>query len=428
MIVRVDGTVKASVFNRVYLPYLTCERPTQIYFGGSSSGKSVFGAQRRVMDVFNGGRNYLCIRNVKATIKTSIFNETVKVIRRFGLQEYFTVGQSELIITCKNGYQLLFAGLDDVEKVKSITPQKGVITDIDVEEATEIQPNDIRQLNKRLRGKSKYPKRVSLFFNPIMQTSWLYSEYFKHWDDSKTAYQDEQLSILKTTYKDNIRFLDQGDIDRLENETDKYYYDVYTLGNWGVLGNLIFKNWEMRDLHNEFVEIQGKQVCIIDTFDNIKNGLDFGFSQDPSAMPHTHYDKKRQTIYVFGEIYEREMTNDILAKAILDMIQQQYITCDSAEPKSIKELQQLGVRALTAKKGPDSVNFGIDWLQRQKIVVDLKCQNFKNEIQQYKWKEDRDGNVLKVPVDKNNHLLDALRYSYEDEAMGRVMTVVRGFM
>lgn len=417
MIFTVELEIKKGVINDVYRPYLIDDSPVQIYYGGSSSGKSVFVSQKCVIDICKGGRNYLCVRNVKATIRNSMFNEIVKMITRFKLLPYFNVNKSDLVITCVNGYQILFAGLDDVEKIKSITPAKGVITDIWVEEATEVQQNDVRQLQRRLRGISKYPKRVTLTFNPIMKTNWIYVEYFGKWDDSKTSYKDDNISILKTTYKDNLRFLDKGDIALLENETDKYYYDVYTLGNWGVLGNVIFKDWEVRDLSEE------RKV-----FASFKNGLDFGFSQDPAGLIHTHYNPDRKVIYILDEIYEREMTNDVLAKGVKELIEKEYVTCDSEEPKSIKELQQLGIKALPAKKGKDSVNFGIDWLQRQHIVIDLKCQNFKNEIQQYKWKEDKDGNVLKVPVDKNNHLIDALRYAYEDEMMYRKLTAAKGFM
>jgi len=143
--------------------------------------------------------------------------------------------------------------------------------------------------------------------------------------------------------------------------------------------------------------------------------LDFGFAKDPAALIHTHYDRKKKTIYVLDELYMTELTNDVLATEVKKIIGNQLVVCDSAEPKSIKELRQYGVNAIGAKKGKDSVNHGIQWLQQQTIVVDVKCQNMKNELMKYKWKEDKNGNVLPVPVDKDNHLIDALRYAYEDE-------------
>lgn len=400
---KISLNIHKEVFNDAYVPYIYDDTRLQIFYGGSSSGKSYFLAQRAVLDVAQGGRNYLICRNVANTIRKSVYNEIIKAISFFKLDMYFNINKSDMIITCANGYQLLFAGLDDTEKIKSITPEKGVITDIWVEEATETEYKKVKQLNKRLRGRSKAKKRMALSFNPILQSHWIYREHFNNWDDSKVKYKDDHLLILKTTYKDN-RFLTPEDVFDLEHETDKYYYDVYTLGNWGVIGAVIFKNWRVEDL----TEI--KKIA-----SNFKNGLDFGYANDPAAMLHTHYNKARKTIYILDELYGTDMTNDILAAEIKKRIGNQYVICDSEDPKSIAELRQYGVKALGARKGPGSVNHGIQWLQQQNIVIDIKCQNFKNEIQQYKWKEDKDGNVLTVPVDKYNHLLDALRYAYEDE-------------
>ena len=394
--------------NTVYDPFFNADTPrTQIFFGGSASGKSVFLAQRAVFDIMQGKRNYLVIRNVHRTNRGSTFNEICKAINEADIRELFNINKTDMVITSNTGSQILFAGLDDVEKIKSITPAKGVLTDIWIEEATETDRDDVKQLNKRLRGRAEVPKRVTLSFNPILQTHWIYEEYFKNWQDGIWNYSDDDLLILKTIYKHN-NFLEADDIKELESETDPYFHDVYTLGNWGVLGAVIFKNWRVEDL----TELK-------ETFDNHKNGLDFGYGGDPAAVIHTHFDKTRGRIYILDEMYAHELTNDLLADQVKQMVDRQYIVCDSAEPKSIKELNNLGVRALAAKKGKDSVNFGIQWLQRQEIIVDVKCQNFKNELMTYKWKEDARGNTLDIPVDRDNHGIDALRYAYEDEMVER---------
>jgi phage terminase large subunit len=390
------------------MPLLKDQTRTQILFGGSSSGKSVFLAQRCVLDVATQNRNYLCTRKTGNTIRRSTFNEICKAITKFKMGPVFpSINKTEMVITCANGYQILFAGLDDVEKLKSITPQKGPITDIWVEEATETDEDDIKQLDKRLRGLTEggdaVNKRLILSFNPILKSHWIFQRYFGNWVDGENEYKTDDIVILKTTYKDN-RFLAPDDIKALENETDQYYRDVYVLGNWGTLGDVIFKNWEVADLskmRNQFI--------------NRKHGLDFGFSSDPAAMPCTHYDRAHKTIYIYDELYERELTNDMLAKRVKDKVGQDYITGDSAEPKSIAELRGLGVNIKGARKGKDSVNHGIQWLQQQRIVVDVHCVNMKNELQQYQWKQDKDGNSLAVPIDKHNHLMDGLRYAYEDE-------------
>lgn len=400
-----------SVMNEAYLPQLKNMARVQILYGGSSSGKSKFKAQQVVLDTLDdtrtGGRNWLICRQVGRTIRGSVAQEINRIITEWDLREFFSINKTDGTITCVNGYQIIFSGLDDVEKLKSITPAQGAITDVWVEEATETEQDSIKQLLKRQRGGNpKTPKRLHLTFNPIMQLHWIYKTYFSAlgWAEGQVKYNDAQLSILKTTYKEN-KFLTADDIAGLENETDSYYYQVYTLGNWGVLGDVIFTNWRVEDLSG-----------MTDQFTNMRAGLDFGFSSDPAAVGVSHYDKTRKTIYFYKELYETGLTNDVLAERVKDMIGSNRITCDSAEPKSIQELCNNGVSAIGAKKGKDSVNFGIDWLKQQTIVVDKTCINLQNELQQYHWKKDAGGNSLKIPVDKNNHLIDGgLRYAYEGD-------------
>lgn len=405
----VSVRIDPAVFNDVYTPYLDNETRTQIFYGGSSSGKSVFLSQRDVLDVMKGGRNFLVCRQVGRTLRGSVVQEINKVINAWGLRELFNINKTDGTVTCRNGYQIIFAGLDDVEKLKSLTPAKGVITDIRVEEATETDRDTVKQLEKRQRGgDSAIPKRLTLSFNPILQTSWIYKDYFAPiaWTNDQTEHRDGRLSILKTWYTHN-RFLTPDDIYDLEHESDEYFRDVYTFGNWGVLGDVIFKNWEVVDLSGMAAQ-----------FTNHRHGLDFGFSSDPAAVVCTHYDSKNKTIYIHNELYERGLTNDLLAGSVKGMVGYDDIYCDSAEPKSIAELQKYGVQAIGARKGKDSVLHGVQWLQQQRIVIDRSCINMRNELQQYQWRKDKDGNSLRQPVDKHNHLIDALRYAYEDESAG----------
>ena len=401
-----EVNIDPAVFNEIYIPHIKNMRRTQIFFGGAGSGKSVFIAQRAVIDVMRGGRNYLIARQVARTINRSVFNEIVKVINDFNVQSLFTVNKSDFTITCTNNYQILFIGLDDPEKIKSITPRKGVLTDVVVDEATETNKDTIKQLQKRQRGgNSKTQKRFTMLFNPVLKSHWLFTDYFSKigWEDKQTEYYNDNLSIQKTWYIHN-KFLTVGDIADLETETDEYYYNVYTLGNWGTLGDVIFKNWRVEDLSS-----------MADQFTDRRNGLDFGFSSDPAAALVSHYDRMRKTIYIYRELYETGLTNDVLAERVIEMMSSDRVKCDSAEPKSIAELCNKGIDAEGAKKGKDSVNFGIDWLRQQTIIVDKSCINMQNELSQYHWKKDAGGNSLKIPVDKNNHLIDALRYAYEDD-------------
>ncbi|UZQ49846.1 PBSX family phage terminase large subunit [Clostridium kluyveri] len=397
--------IDSKVFNPVYLKYqLNNKNRYQIYYGGSSSGKSFSLAQRTVLNVFNGNRNYLIVRNVQNTIKRSCFNEISKAISSFKIMDYFNINKSDMVITCKlNNRQILFCGLDDPEKIKSITPINGVITDIWVEEATECDYKAVKQLDKRLRGKSSSKKRLVLSFNPILKDHWIYREYFSIWEDNKQYAEKDDVSILKTTYKDN-KFLTDDDIRALENETDQYYYEVYTLGNWGVLGATIFKNWRVEDFSN-----------IEDTFDNHRHGIDWGFADDPFAYIKSHYDKKRKRLYICDEIEAVDMLNEESAPLVREKAGSNRVICDNSEPKSVKEYKRLRINAVSAKKGPGSIEYGIKFLQGLEIIIHPRCQNFRNEISKYKYKEDKNGNILPVPVDKDNHLIDALRYSLEND-------------
>lgn len=397
--------INPDVFNPIYLKHqLNNNNRYQIYFGGSSSGKSFSLAQRTVLDVFKGNRNYLIVRNVQSTLKRSCLNEITKAISNFKLNEYFQVNKTDMIITCKlNNKQILFCGLDDVEKVKSITPIDGVITDIWVEEATETDYKAVKQLDKRLRGKSKVVKRLTLSFNPILKDHWLYTEYFDIWEDDKQYVEKDNVSILKTTYKDN-KFLTEDDIKALENESDKYYYEVYTLGNWGVLGAVIFKNWRVED----FSDIEN-------TFDNFRHGIDWGFADDPFAYVKSHYDRMRRKLYICDEIEAVGLLNREAAPLVSKKANRDLVICDNASPKDVAEFSDLRVNAVSARKGAGSIEYGIKFLQGLEIIIHPRCQSFKNEINKYKYKEDKNGNILPIAVDKDNHLIDALRYSLEND-------------
>lgn len=402
--------------NPAYIPYLNKPQFMQIFFGGSSSGKSYFICQKIVLDNLNGC-NWLICRNVANTIRRSTFNEIKKAISNMGLSQYYRINSTDMLITnTLNGRQIMFAGLDDPEKVKSITPAEDVLHRVFVEEATEIKRDAYMQLKKRLRGKADISKHIIFAFNPILKSHWIYQEFFNEWVENKNYYENDSygktdtkkgigLCILKTTYKDNI-FLTADDRELLENESDPYYYNVYSLGNWGVLGHVIFKNWHVEDLKDK-----------IPTFDKIYNGMDFGFSSDPNALIKVHLDKTRKKIYVFDEWYQAGMNDDELLRVCRSFCGNQYVICDSAEPKTIDFLAMNNIKAVGAVKGADSINRGIRWLQGYEIIVDVRCQNFKNEIESYHWQEDKYGAAMAKPVDKNNHLIDALRYALCDEIL-----------
>jgi phage terminase large subunit len=248
---------------------------------------------------------------------------------------------------------------------------------------------------------------LHLTFNPIYQQHWIYEDYFAavKWETEQTEYTSPELSILKTWYVHN-KFLTEQDISGLLNEKDDYYRNVYTWGNWGVLGDVIFTNWKVEDLSS-----------MADQFTNPRYGLDFGFASHPAGISVSHYDKTRKIIYIHDELYETGLTNDLLSVEALRLCGDGRIIGDSAEPKSIQEMQNHNVNITGAKKGKDSITFGVDWLKQQTIIIDKKCVNHVKEFQQYQCKKDASGNTVSPPkpIDKHNHLIDALRYAYEDD-------------
>jgi phage terminase large subunit len=403
--------IDKRVFNPIYYKYgLKNENSKQLYFGGASSGKSYFLAQRTVLDVLTG-RNYLVVRKSKLSTKKSIFNEIYKSIYNFKVQGLFHINKSDLTITCKvNGAQVIFAGLDDPEKIKSVTAQNGPLTDIFIEEATEIDEGDYRQLTKRLRGFTKHKKRVTLAFNPVLKEHWIYKEFFSIWEDDKQYVEKDGVSILKTTYRDN-KHLSKDDIEMLLSETDSYYREVYIEGNWGVLGKMVFSNYEVKEFDYR-------------SFDNIRNGIDWGFSTDPFAFIRSHYDAKKRELYIFDELYLID-TPDLEAMKLVEQklsSKREMIIADNAEPKSISLWKSKFFNIRPAKKGAGSIQTGIKFLQSLKIYIHPRCVNTKLEFMKYRWKEDRGGNALPTPVDKDNHLIDALRYSLEFDVVEKQNT------
>ena len=398
-------TLRGDFINKVYKPHLGNTHRYQIYFGGAGSGKSVFLATRCVLDAL-AGRNILIVRQVARTLQKSCWNEVNKAISRLGLSHLFSVSKSDMLLTARNnGAQILFAGLDDVEKIKSLTPARGALTDIWIEEATECQYRDFKQLDKRLRGISRHPKRLSLSFNPIARTHWIYKEFFSIWRDGRPYAESPQVSILKTTYKDN-RFLTPDDRLALENERDPYFYQVYTLGNWGVAGDVIFTNWRVEALPDP---VPGET----------RMGLDFGFAADPCGFLLLRYDRRRRRVCVLDELWEKGLTNLALAERLRPYAALGPIACDSAEPKSIAELRALGLRVYPVRKGPDSILHGIQWLRQQELILSPACQHLRQELAGYQWQRDRDGSALPRPQDRDNHLIDAMRYALEEDMTDR---------
>ena len=389
-----------------------------ILYGGASSGKSFFMFDQYIpLEMEKGKRNFLCVRKVARTLSDSIFNEIQKGLFETSLITHYKINKSDKKFVHVLGKEIKLIGLDDPEKIKSITPVSGVWTDIVVEEATELEERDFKQLLKRQRGKSEVKKRIWLLFNPISQEHWIYKNFFKKWEDKR--YKDNSyhiqfnkvnglnVLIMRTTIFDND-FLEEEDKRKLLEETDEYFKDVYTFGKFGSIQGVIFregKNWYVDDLQKEK-----------NRYDNFRYGLDFGFNPDPNAFIEVAIDERRKEILVFSEWGAIEVDNEYIANALINKTNGLLIA-DSAEPKSIVELNKYGLRTVGAVKGAGSIETGYKFLKKYIIRVDKSCENLIRELRTHKNKSDKNGNILPVPEDKNNHWIDALRYALNYEIM-----------
>lgn len=386
--------VKGS--SEAFVPLFKDRSRYQVAWGGAGSGKSHIVARKylyRILKESDVQHKFLIARKVNRTLKRSVFTLFKSIIAKWGLYEEFEFNLTDLTITYKaNGSQLMFTGMDDPEKLKSI---EGV-TGIWMEEATEFTQEDFEQLDLRLRGKTKYPKQITLTLNPISEQHWIKRVFFD--DPIQGAF------TLHTTYLDNS-FIDDEYKMVMENKkkTNPRYYNIYALGNWGTAEGLIFNNVTQRLIREE--EIQGLE-CV--------QGLDFGYTNDPSAFSQSYVDIENKRIFVFDGFYEKGMTNAEIAEAIKVMKAHKRKTiADSSEPKSIDYIRAKGVRVEGAAKGKDSVNAGIDFLLEFEIVVNAHLVEFMTEFNNYSWALDKQGKPTNRPCDDFNHFIDSFRYSVE---------------
>lgn len=391
--------ISKDIFNQVYFPYLfNYDKRYEVYYGGSGSGKSVFITQKLLLKLLNEQRKLLVIRKVGNTLKDSVFQLFLDMLIKFQIYSYCKINKSDFSITLPNNSIILFKGLDDSEKIKSIAG----IDDIWIEEASEIDLDDFTQLDLRLRSKAPH-QQILLSFNPISKANWTYKKWFKDGYDSSNT------MVLKTTYKDN-HFLGQTYINTLENliKNNPTYYKVYALGEFCSLDKLIYNNWEKQDLDVSELK-QNKDLKLL-------VGLDFGFTNDPTALITSLIDEKNKIIYIIDEFCEKGLTNDKIAEIIkYKGLSKSIIIADAAEVKSIEEIKRHGIsRIRQSIKGQGSIMQGIQKLQQFKIIVNSICFNTITEFENYSFKKDKKtGEYINEPIDSFNHCLDALRYSLQ---------------
>lgn len=350
--------------------------------------------------------NLIVFRKTYRTIKDSCFTDLKWALNVIGALDDWTVTLSPLEMTRKStGQKILFRGLDDPLKVTSITVEQGSLCWAWLEEAYEVmKEDDFNILDESIRGECPAPlfKQWTITFNPWNEKIWLKRRFFD--------VEDPDILAITTNYMCN-EWLDDADkrvFERMK-ETNPRRYQVAGLGNWGIVDGLVYENWKEEEFDHTSNAFRQEHPDLTSVF-----GLDFGYTNDPSALFCGLLDKQKKQLFVFDEMYQKGMSNKRIADTVKEMgYGKEKITADSAEPKSIDELNGLGLRVKAAKKGKDSIQNGIQWIQDLEIIIHPCCVNFLTEISNYTWDEDKFGTKLNVPIDDFNHLMDAMRYALE---------------
>ena len=388
-----------------------CKKRYMAIKGSRGSKKSKTIALRNISNLMKYPEaNLLCVRRTGATLRDSVFADLKWAIDRLGVNHLWKSTVSPLEMTyIPTGQRILFRGLDDGLKITSITVPKGVLCWVWIEEAYEITKEDeFNKLDLSIRGSlpDGLWKQIIFTFNPWSAQSWLKARFFD--------VQDDDIFTKTTTYHVN-EWLDDSDRRIFEKmkENNPRRYRIEGLGEWGIAEGLIYENVELRDFDIQEI-LRGR--------DDLKSGfgLDFGFT-DPNAFVCFVVDPKEMEIYIFDEWYQSGTTNAKIADKIKELgYGSQVIVCDSAEPKSIQELQEEGIKAEPSRKGADSVNHGIQQIQNYKIIVHPKCVEFYREILNYCWEKDKFDKPTDKPEHEFSHGMDAMRYAFGKLMLGDV--------
>lgn len=407
----IDLDVVADVFHPMIRDVRKGRHSEYILPGGRGSAKSS-GISCIIPEIMKNNPNIhaLILRKVGNTIKDSVYAQMKWAISTLNLEQEFEFKKSPMEIIYKpTGQKIYFRGADDPLKIKSIKPEFGYIGIIWFEELDQFAgPEEVRNIQQSaIRGGDKAYKFKS--FNPPKSKNNWANEYTQQEDID-----DDAAMVVRSTYKDadpdwlGDAFLEEAEHLK-EVNPDAYENEYGGVAN-GSGGN-VFDYLELREITDEEIS----------HMDKIYQGVDWGWFPDPFAFIRSYYDKARETIYLIDEHYVNKQSNELTAQWIKDKGYNDYcIICDSAEKKSVNDYRDLGVFSRAAVKGPGSVEYGMKWLQRRKIVIDKRrTPNAYNELTKYEYERDKDGNVISGYPDENNHIIDALRYAFEPVFMRR---------
>lgn len=397
----------AEAVGRGYGAFWRSRARYRVLKGGKGSKKSATTALWYIYHLMKyKDANLLVVRNVYNTHRTSTFTQLQWAQRRLGVSALWKNIENPPEMEYRpTGQRILFRGFDDVDKLASTTVSQGVRCWVWIEEAFELANEtafDRLDLSAP-RGRVPAPlfKQTTITFNPWSEKHWLKARFFDR--DSPDT------DTFTTTYQCN-EFLDEVDFRRYEKMKAEQprLYDVAGLGNWGVSEGLVYDNWSVEEFDVSALPENWKYRHVF--------GLDYGYSNDPTAFVAAAVNPVDKVLYVYDEHYERHMLNDQIAAMIRRKgYQKERIRADSAEPKSNADLRRQGIaRIQPAPKGRDSVRSGIAKLQEYHWIVHPRCVNTIAELSSYVWDTQNDGSGINRPVDRDNHLMDALRYAMTD--------------
>jgi len=403
---------KNDIRTKYYLPKLIgkgygqfwkCKKRYRVVKGSRASKKSKTSALWFIFNMMKPEyylANTLVIRKTYRTLKDSCYTDLLWAQRKLGVSHLWRCTASPLEMTyIPTGQKILFRGLDDPLKITSITVEHGSLCWAWLEEAYEVlNEEDFDVLDESIRGEMPEGlfKQWTITFNPWNEHHWLKRRFF----DAES----DDIFATTTNYLCN-EWLDKADIRLFENmkKNNPRRYQVAGLGNWGIVDGLVYENWTEREF-----SLSECSNCITVC------GLDFGYTNDPTAFFVGFLDKQNKKLYVWDEIYKRGMINHAIYEEINNAgYSKERITGDSSEPKSIDELRGYGLRIKGAKKGKDSIMNGVQWIQGLEIIIHPRCVNFITEIGNYTFEKDKFGKKLNKPIDDFNHLMDAMRYALE---------------
>ena len=350
--------------------------------------------------------NLLVVRRYSNTNKQSTYTDFKWACNQLKVAHLFKFNESLPEITLKKtGQKILFRGLDDELKITSITVDVGSLCWAWFEEAYQIETEDkFSTVVESIRGSLNVPdffKQITVTFNPWNERHWLKRVFF----DKDTQRADTL--ALTTTYKCN-EWLDEIDRRRYEDLyiTNPRRARIVCDGEWGVAEGLVFENTRVEDFDVQKTIQRVKETTA---------GVDFGFTQDPTTLICVAVDFENKRLYLYNEHYQKAMLTDDIVKMLKDKgMQHSYISADSAENRLIAEIRSKGItRIVPSLKGRGSIMQGIQFMQGFQIVIHPSCEHTIEEFNTYTFKQDKEGNWLNEPIDANNHIIDAVRYSLE---------------